>query len=121
VHALALPLGGRFHLAHGVVTGCLAAETTRHNLPSCAADLGTFAAALGWRDPDASRVPDQLAALAASIGLTKALQAVAVPDSALAGLAREAVANRRLMDPNPRTITEADAVEIYRRTLHPHG
>ena len=121
VHALALPLGGRFHLAHGVVTGCLVAETTRHNLQSCEADLGTFAAALGWRDTDASRVPDQLAALAESIGLQKALQAVAVPDSALAGLAREAVANRRLMDPNPRAITETDAVEIYRRTLRTHG
>jgi alcohol dehydrogenase class IV len=40
-----------------------------------------------------------------------------VPDSALAELAREAVANRRLMDPNPRPINEAEATEIYRRTL----
>jgi alcohol dehydrogenase class IV len=36
-------------------------------------------------------------------------------------MARQAVANRRLMDPNPRAITEDDAVGIYRRTLHAHA
>ncbi len=121
VHALALPLGGQFHIAHGVVTGGLVAETMRHNLPSCTADLQTFAAALGWSDTTPAHLPDQLAALATQIGLLKALRSVTVPDSALAGLARSAVANRRLMDPNPRPITEDDAVEIYRRTLYAHG
>jgi alcohol dehydrogenase len=117
VHALALPLGGRFHIVHGVATGCLAAETMRHNLPACGEDMGVFAAALGWRDIDPKRIPDKIASLAGGIGLRKTLRAAAVPDAALPGLAREAVSNRRLMDPNPRPITEADAVEIYRRTL----
>ena len=120
VHALALPLGGRFHIVHGVATGCLAAETMRHNLPSCRGDLGVFSAALGWGG-DAGAFADMLAALAGSIGLRKTLMATPVPDTALAEMAREAVANRRLMDPNPRPITEAEAAEIYRRTLQPHG
>ena len=118
VHALALPLGGRFHIVHGVATGCLAAETMRHNLPACREDLEEFAAALGWNDSDPDRFPDQLAALAKSIGLRKALGATTVPEADLADLAREAVANRRLMDPNPRPITEADAIGIYSRTLY---
>jgi alcohol dehydrogenase len=121
VHALALPLGGRFHIVHGVATGCLVAETMRHNLPACEEDVGRFAAALGWRDIDPGGFPDKLASLADAIGLRKTLAAAAVPDAALAELAREAVANRRLMDPNPRPITEADATQIYRRTLHPHA
>jgi alcohol dehydrogenase class IV len=120
VHALALPLGGRFHIVHGVATGCLVAETTRHNLPACRKDLAVFAAALGWPD-DPDGFPDRLASLAAEIGLFKALGATAVPDAALAELSRQAVSNRRLMDPNPRPITEADAVQIYRLTLHPHA
>jgi alcohol dehydrogenase class IV len=119
VHALALPLGGRFHVVHGVATGCLAAETMRHNLPACGEDFGSFAAALGWRDTGPGGFPDRLASLAADIGLRRALGAAKVPDMALQELAREAVANRRLMDPNPRPITEADAVEILRRTLRP--
>jgi alcohol dehydrogenase class IV len=121
VHALALPLGGRFHIVHGVATGCLVAETLRHNLPSCRGDVAVFAAALGWPEGDPEKFPDQLASLARTIGLAKALSATAVPDEALAPMARQAVANRRLMDPNPRAITEDDAVGIYRRTLHAHA
>jgi alcohol dehydrogenase class IV len=121
VHALALPLGGRFHIVHGVATGCLAAETMRHNLPSCRQDLVVFATALGWSENDPDAFPDKLASLANTIGLRKVLAASIVPDAALAEMARQAVANRRLMDPNPRPITEADAIEIYRRTLQAHG
>jgi alcohol dehydrogenase class IV len=44
-----------------------------------------------------------------------------VPDDAIAALARDAVAVRRLMDPNPRPVTEADAVRIYRAVLAPAG
>ena len=59
VHALALPLGGRFHIVHGVATGCLAAETTRHNLPAIREDVAVFAGALGWRPAEPDRFPDQ--------------------------------------------------------------
>jgi alcohol dehydrogenase class IV len=121
VHALALPLGGRFHVVHGVATGCLAAETMRHNLPSCRAEFGAFASALGWDDGDLNSFPDKLGSLATTIGLRKVLLASKIPDGALVELARQAVANRRLMDPNPRPITEAEAVDIYRRTLQAHG
>ncbi|HEY1765510.1 MAG TPA: iron-containing alcohol dehydrogenase [Opitutaceae bacterium] len=121
VHALALPLGGRFHVVHGVATGCLAAETMRHNLPACEEDFRVFAGALGWADSRALSFPDRLADLARSIGLAKTLKATVVPDSVLPDLAREAVAIRRLMDPNPRPITESEAAEIYRRTLHAHA
>jgi alcohol dehydrogenase class IV len=62
-----------------------------------------------------------LAQLAASIGLQSVLLASKVPDDSLELMARQAVANRRLMDPNPRPISEAEAVGIYRRTLHSHG
>jgi alcohol dehydrogenase len=121
VHALALPLGGRFHIAHGVVTGSLVAETMRHNLPSCGADFGRFAEALGMGACPPEEFPGRLAALAREIGLLGQLRSVRVPDDAIDGLARDAVANRRLMDPNPRPITHEDAVGILRRTLLAHG
>ena len=120
VHALALPLGGRFHIAHGVVTGCLTAETMRHNLPEIRSDVAVFAEALGWKDTPPEDFPGKLASLARSIGLTDVLRAVSIPEASLAEMARAAVANRRLMDPNPRAVTEADAVDIYRRTLEFH-
>jgi alcohol dehydrogenase len=121
VHALALPLGGRFHVIHGVATGCLVAETMRFNLPAIERDIAEFCAALGWGGLAPAEFPDRLAALAASIGLRKALGATVVPDQALEALAKNAVSNRRLMDPNPREVTESDAVEILRRTLGTHA
>jgi alcohol dehydrogenase class IV len=121
VHALALPLGGRFHVVHGVATGCLSAETMRHNLPACEEDFRIFAGALGWTETPPHALPDRLASLARSIGLTQALQATEVPESILPDLAREAVAIRRLMDPNPRPISAEEATEIYRKTLLSHA
>ena len=120
VHALALPLGGRFHIVHGVLTGCLTAETMRHNLPAIRDDLAVFGGALGWGSSDPDGFPGRVAALADSIGLKKVLLAAGVPADALGDLARAAVSNRRLMDPNPRPVTESDAVAIYRRTLGLH-
>jgi alcohol dehydrogenase class IV len=117
VHALALPLGGRFHIVHGVVTGCLAAETMRHNLPACGDDFARFADALGWGAVPPGDFPDRIRELARSVGLQKALRSTEVPDDSLAELARGAVSNRRLMDPNPLPMTEAEAIGIYRRTL----
>ena len=121
VHALALPLGGRFHIAHGVTTGCLVGATMRHNLPAIAMDVADFTRALGWDGSDPSAFPDQLDELADGIGLREALRRTPVPEEALAGLAREAVANRRLMAPNPQPIDELQAVEIYRQTLGLHA
>ena len=120
VHALALPLGGRFHIAHGVVTGCLTAETMRHNLTAIRGDIAVFSAALGWSGTTIEEFPDRIAVLAKSIGLQEVLRASNVPEDALAELAKAAVANRRLMDPNPVPVNEADAVGIYRRTLGFH-
>lgn len=116
VHALALPLGGRFHLPHGVITGTFVGEMMRHNLPACAADLATMSAAIGW-EPDATVLPARLDDLAERIGLLRQLRRVPVPEAAVEPLAREAVTIRRLVDPNPRPLDTADAARIYRAVL----
>lgn len=117
VHALALPLGGQFHIPHGVITGCFAGEMMRHNAPACAADFATFSQALGWGTMDGAQFADQLDALATSIGLVAQLRKTSVPASSIAAMARDAVAIRRLVDPNPRDVTESDATRIYQKVL----
>jgi alcohol dehydrogenase class IV len=118
VHALALPLGGRFHIPHGVITGCFAGEMMRHNAPACADDFAALATALGWGGLDAKAFADRLDATADTIGLRKQLRQTAVSADAIAPMARDAVAIRRLIDPNPRDVTEADAARIYRAVLN---
>ena len=121
VHALALPLGGRFHLPHGVITGCFAGEVMRHNDGISAADFAALAAALGWGDISAAGFADRLDATAADIGLVALLEGVPVPADAIPSMARDAVQIRRLMDPNPRPVSEADAERIYRSVLYRQG
>ena len=117
VHALALPLGGRFHIAHGVITGCFAGEMMRHNAPVCAADFAEFSAALGWGALSPDAFADKLDAIADNIGLRVALKKAIVPAALIPAMAADAVANRRLMDPNPRDVTAEDAVRIYQTVL----
>jgi alcohol dehydrogenase class IV len=68
VHALALPLGGRFHIPHGVITGCFAGEMMRHNSPECAEDFAALALALGWGAVDGAAFAGRLDAVADAIG-----------------------------------------------------
>jgi alcohol dehydrogenase class IV len=117
VHALALPLGGRFHIPHGVITGCFAGEMMRHNAPMCGEDFAALALALGWGATDPVAFAARLDAIAESIGLRTQLRRTTVPSDAIASMARDAVAIRRLMDPNPRDVTEADAARIYEAVL----
>jgi alcohol dehydrogenase class IV len=117
VHALALPLGGRFHIPHGVITGCFAGEMMRHNSPACAEDFAALTAALGWGAVDGAAFAGRLDAVADATGLRAQLRRFVVPGDAIATMARDAVAIRRLIDPNPREVTEADATRIYRAVL----
>ncbi|MFA6546183.1 MAG: iron-containing alcohol dehydrogenase, partial [Limisphaerales bacterium] len=117
VHALALPLGGRFHIPHGVITGCFAGEMMRHNAPVCAAAFAEFSAPLGWGAMSPNAFADKLDAIADSIGLRAVLKKTAVPADVIPAMAADAVANRRLMDPNPREVSEADAARIYQTVL----
>jgi alcohol dehydrogenase len=117
VHGLALPLGGRFHIPHGVITGCFAGEMMRHNAPACAADLAEFSSALGWGALSGDDFAARLDALAERIGLRAVLAKTSVPASVIPEMARDAAAIRRLMDPNPREVTTEDAARIYQTVL----
>jgi len=118
VHALALPLGGRFHIPHGVATGGLTAAVMRHNSLVCSEAFAELGAALGWNIREPEDFSSKFDALASEVGVCAALRGVRVPASGLPELARMAVGIRRLMDPNPRVISEADAVRIYSAALN---
>jgi alcohol dehydrogenase len=117
VHALALPLGGQFHIPHGVITGCFAGEMMRHNAAACVDAFAELSTALGWGAMQPLDFPARLDTMAKTIGLSSRLAQTPVPDEAISKMARDAVAIRRLMDPNPREVTEADAARIYRAVL----
>ncbi len=119
VHALAYPLGGIFHIPHGLSNALVLPFVLAFNLPSARADYAALAPAL---NPALALLPEGeraeafiagLAALSAKLGLPQRLRDVGVPQDALGQLAADAMKQTRLLVNNPRPVTEADALAIY--------
>lgn len=111
VHALAYPLGGEFHMAHGLSIALLLPHVVRFNLPEMPARHAALAAALGGSS--AAELPDLLSGLIARCGIDARLSAHGIPRDALPRLADAGMQVTRLLKNNPREITRADALCIY--------
>ncbi len=118
VHALAYPLGGHFHVAHGVSNAVLLPHVLRFNLPQATERYAEAALALGVeRAPTplatAERGVEFIAELSRCCGIPQRLSELGVPRTAVPEMARAAMQVTRLLKNNPRAVTEADAVRIY--------
>ena len=112
VHALAYPIGGRYHVPHGLSNALVLPHVLRFNGAEAAGEYAALAAhAFPAPAPD---LAEGLAALAARLGLPARLRDVGVPEADLAICAAEAMKQTRLLVNNPRRVTEADALAIYR-------
>lgn len=119
VHALAYPLGGHFHVAHGLSNALVLDPVLRFNLPAATAQYAELARAVfpeGCPADDASAARhfiEQMGALVSATGIPKTLREVGVEEGHLRMLAADALKQQRLLVNNPRPVTEEDAFEIY--------
>lgn len=111
VHALAYPLGGEFHLAHGLSIALLLPHVVRFNLSALPERHAALANALGAAT--AAALPDQLQELAARCGVRMGLAHHGIPRDAFPRMADAALQITRLLKNNPREVTRADALAIY--------
>lgn len=119
VHALSAPLGGEYRIAHGVANSLLVPHVFRFNLPAMPDRYADIAVALGVAPSGSSETTaaaglERLIELSRACGVPQRLRDVSIPESDLPRLAREAFKVQRLLKNNPRKITEADALAIYR-------
>lgn len=119
VHALAYPLGGHFHIPHGLSNALVLPEVIRFNAPNASELYAELAPLLlGERlRSDADRTEQfiaELAALSPRCGLPSRLRDAGVPEDSLPRLAADAMLQQRLLVNNPRDVSEADALAIYR-------
>ena len=119
VHALAYPLGGHFHIPHGLSNALVLPHVLRFNAvaaPAPYAELAPFVfpdlAALEGQER-AAAFCDRLAELSRASGLQQSLRAMNIPEAILPRLARDAMNQTRLLVNNPRPVNEADAFAIY--------
>ncbi|MBR1688998.1 MAG: iron-containing alcohol dehydrogenase [Prevotella sp.] len=118
VHALSYPLGGEFHIPHGLSNAILLPSVMKFNRPANLRRYAEVAVALGvepGRDDDetAQRGVDFIYQLADAVGIPKKLSDLGIPQTAVDGMARAAMEVQRLLKNNPREVTEQDARDIY--------
>ncbi|UTY48482.1 iron-containing alcohol dehydrogenase [Sinorhizobium fredii] len=121
VHALAYPIGGTFHIPHGLSNALVLPHVLRFNAP-VAASVYAEIAADAFPDLACEHSPGQrcaafierLAELSTRLGLQPRLRDVGIGEEHLAGMAGDAMKQTRLLVNNPRDVNEADALSIYK-------
>lgn len=123
VHALAYPLGGHFHVPHGLSNALMLSHVLGHNMPAAMtsyAELGVLLApefAEQGKQAQAQGFVGHMIGLGRRAGLPQRLREVGVTSEHLDLLAREAMKQERLLVNNPCPITEADARRLYEAAL----
>lgn len=119
VHALAYPLGGHFHIPHGLSNALVLPHVLRYNTktaPQPYAEMAPFAfpelEALEGQER-AEAFCERLANLSKACGLQQTLREMNIPREILPRLASDAMNQTRLLVNNPRELKEADALAIY--------
>jgi alcohol dehydrogenase class IV len=120
VHALAYPLGGHFHIPHGLSNALVLPHVLRFNAVTAHevyVDLAPHAFPALADLQGQARVAafcDGLAQLSIDCGLPQRLRDFGITEEWLPTLAKDAMNQTRLLVNNPRPVTEADALAIYR-------
>ena len=121
VHALAYPLGARFKVAHGLSNALVLIAVLRFNLEAAEALYADLARrVLGLSGPDERLGPafvDHISALSRRMPYAQRMANVGVAAQDLPALVDEAMGMQRLLVNNPRELSRAEALDIYRACL----
>ncbi|MEQ8264686.1 iron-containing alcohol dehydrogenase [Pseudohaliea sp.] len=120
VHALAYPLGGHYHIPHGLSNSLVLPSVLEFNA-AAAAPLYAELAPLVLGGPVEGAAAEATEALVAAlralieaVGLPATLAEAGVPAADLPMLADDAMLQQRLLVNNPREVAREDALAIYR-------
>jgi len=122
VHALAYPLGGHYHLPHGLTNALMLGPVLRYNAKVAAplyAELADVMAVPGTGNVTArsDAFVAHMLTLMDESGAPRRLRDVKVTDNSLSMLAKDAMKQSRLLVNNPVEITEEDALALYREAF----
>jgi alcohol dehydrogenase class IV len=120
VHALAYPIGGQYHVPHGLSNALLLPHVMRFNLPVASREYAELARELFKVDGSLTDLAagamliSALEQLMADVKLETRLIQVGIEEEALPRLAEAAMLQTRLLGNNPRDVCYEDALQIYR-------
>ena len=119
VHALAYPLGGHFHVPHGLSNALVLPPVLAFNRPAAEAAYAALAAvvlpgrATGVPSADCDAFIGFMVDLVRRMPFAQTLREVGVARTDLDRLAEDALKVQRLLVNNPREVTLADARALY--------
>ncbi|MEX0685152.1 MAG: iron-containing alcohol dehydrogenase [Balneolales bacterium] len=118
VHALSYPLGGMFHIAHGLSNAILLPHVMEFNLIKAPERYADVALAFGAQE---GNMPEETARngvkevkkLMKECGIVTHLAELNIPKESFSDLANGAIKVTRLLKNNIREVTYDDAIQIY--------
>ena len=122
VHALAYPIGGIFHIPHGLSNSLILPHVLKFNsINPKACEQYAFLAPFIFKDINlktnnqiiCNEFIERLENLSSLLNIPSKLRDIDIPKEACAKMAKESMKQTRLLVNNPREVTEEDAFNIY--------
>ena len=122
VHALAYPIGGHFHVPHGLSNSLVLPHVLRFNAPVAAVLYAELAAIVapsvsGSTEARSEALINAMEQIAQRVGIETRLRQVGIAAADLETLTDDAMLQTRLLGNNPRELSRADAHAIYTAAL----
>ena len=113
VHAFAYPLGGMFHVPHGLANSIMLEPIINFNSQGNSAKFRELALCFDKNSNSPDVIIEKLRELNAVLDIPKSLKELNIPETAITQLSEGAMKVTRLLANNPRKITLEDAKMIY--------
>jgi alcohol dehydrogenase class IV len=116
VHAMAYPLGGIFHVPHGLSNSVVLPPVLRFNAAVCEPLYAEIAAAMGL-EASSSALIAEMERIADATGIERRLSQLGISHNDIPRMAEDVAANDRLLPNNPRPMGYDDIVRLYEEIL----
>lgn len=123
VHALSYPLGGKYHIPHGLSNAILLPDVMKFNLDVCEEKFRDIAVAMGLDTTgctirqSAEKMIENLYSMIEDMNVKCDLREKGINEEVLPELIEAAAKVTRLLDNNPKVVTKDDMREIYKKLL----
>ncbi|MED1489717.1 iron-containing alcohol dehydrogenase [Bacillus smithii] len=123
VHALAYPIGGQFHIAHGDSNAVLLPYVMGYIRQSCEKRMKDIYDAMGFSSTNLSqeeasyRCVAELKRLVEDVNIPSSLKGFNITEDALESLTKDAVEQKRLLARSPMPLLKEDIYAIYKASF----
>jgi len=112
VHALAYPLGGFFHIPHGLSNALVLTEVLKYNQPKAEQAYGEIADHLRIGSTGSALI-DDMQRIKNAVDVPQTLRSVDIKADAIPMMAKDAMTKDRILINNPREMSYEAVVHIY--------